>query len=76
MMRMMRMMRVSRTETEDQKNQKRERGDDDVENNNNNKNNAFSRVHVYDNENKRIIQNDWEETRFFGRRRKCSRKKF
>lgn len=52
-----------RMRTEDQ-NQKRERGDDDVENNNN-KINAFSRVHVYDNENKRIIQNDWGRDPFF-----------
>ena len=55
-----------RTETEDQ-NQKRERGDDDVENNNNNNKikTVFSRVHVYDNENKRIIQNDWGRDPFF-----------
>ena len=52
-----------RMRTEDQ-NQKRERGDDDVENNNN-KINAFSRVHVYDNENKRLIQNDWGRDPFF-----------
>lgn len=51
--------------TEDQ-NQKRERGDDDVENNNNNKiKTVFSRVHVYDNENKRRIQNDWGRDPFF-----------
>jgi len=52
--------------TENQ-NQKRERGDDDVENNNNNNKikTVFSRVHVYDNENKRIIQNDWGRDPFF-----------
>ena len=54
-----------RMRTEDQ-NQKRERGDDDVENNNNNKiKTVFSRVHVYDNENKRRIQNDWGRDPFF-----------
>jgi len=55
-----------RMRTEDQ-NQKRERGDDDVENNNNNNKikTAFSRVHVYDNENKRRIQNDWGRDPFF-----------
>ena len=54
------------TETTEDQNQRRER-DDDVENNNNNKNNktVFSRVHVYDNENKRIIQNDWGRDPFF-----------
>ena len=51
-----------RMRTEDQN--QRERGDDDVENNNN-KINAFSRVHVYDNENKRRIQNDWGRDPFF-----------
>ncbi len=50
-----------RMRTEDQN--QRERGDDDVENNN--KTNAFSRVHVYDNENKRLIQNDWGRDPFF-----------
>ena len=55
-----------RMRTEDQ-NQKRERGDDDVENNNNNNKikTVFSRVHVYDNENKRRIQNDWGRDPFF-----------
>ena len=55
-----------RMRTENQ-NQKRERGDDDVENNNNNNKikTVFSRVHVYDNENKRIIQNDWGRDPFF-----------
>lgn len=50
--------------TENQ-NQKRERGDDDVENNNNKIKTVFSRVHVYDNENKRRIQNDWGRDPFF-----------
>ena len=48
--------------TEDQN--QGERGDDNVENNNY-KINAFSRVHVYDNENKRLIQNDWGRDPFF-----------
>merc|ERR1712070_752289 len=53
---------MGRMRTEDQ-NQKRERGDDDVENNK--IKTVFSRVHVYDNENKRRIQNDWGRDPFF-----------